>query len=76
VAVPRRSAADGTKQFPRFSSPGHAVTGDRRWTGAEKRERVGKQFAHSIIDDHTRLATPRYMTTSARRPSPPTSRAR
>ena len=44
-----------TKQFPRFSRPGHAVTGDRSRTGAEKRARVGKQFAHSIIDDHTRL---------------------
>jgi len=32
------------------------VTGDRFETAAEKRERVGKQFAHSIIDDHTRLA--------------------
>jgi transposase InsO family protein len=45
-----------TKQFPRFTSPGHAVTGDRSRTHAEKRQRVGKQFAHSIIDDHTRLA--------------------
>ena len=45
-----------TKQFPRFSSPGHAVTGNRSRTGAEKRQRVGKQFAHSIIDDHSRLA--------------------
>src|SRR5829696_1062025 len=30
-----------TKRFARFSSPGHAVTGDRTSTGAEKRERVG-----------------------------------
>ena len=45
-----------TKQFARFSRPGHAVTGDRMRTAAQKRERVGKQFAHSIIDDHTRLA--------------------
>lgn len=44
-----------TKQFPRFTTPGHAVTGDRSRTGAQKRERVGKQFAHSIIDDHSRL---------------------
>jgi transposase InsO family protein len=44
-----------TKQFPRFSRPGHAVTGDRRTSSAEKRARVGKQFAHSIIDDHSRL---------------------
>ena len=44
-----------TKQFPRFSRPGHAVTGDRS-NGRQKRQRVGKQFAHSIIDDHSRLA--------------------
>jgi len=45
-----------TKRFARFSSPGHAVTGDRTSTGAEKRERVGYEIAHSIIDDHSRLA--------------------
>jgi transposase InsO family protein len=45
-----------TKRFARFSSPGHAVTGDRRRSGAEKRERVGYEFAHSIIDDHSRIA--------------------
>ena len=44
------------KQFARFSSPGHALTGDRRRSGAEKRERVGWEFAHSIVDDHSRLA--------------------
>lgn len=45
-----------TKQFARFSRPGHAVTGNRFKTSAEKREKVGKQFAHTIIDDHSRLA--------------------
>jgi transposase InsO family protein len=45
-----------TKRFARFSSPGHAVTGDRHRSGAEKRERVGYEFAHSILDDHSRLA--------------------
>jgi hypothetical protein len=45
-----------TKRFARFSSPGHAVTGDRHRTGAEKRQRVGYEFCHSIIDDHSRLA--------------------
>ena len=45
-----------TKQFARFSSPGHAVTGDRHRTGREKRERIGYEIAHSIIDDHSRLA--------------------
>jgi transposase InsO family protein len=45
-----------TKQFPNFTRPGHALTGDRHRTGAEKRMKVGKQFAHSMIDDHSRLA--------------------
>jgi transposase InsO family protein len=45
-----------TKRFACFTSPGHAVTGDRFRSGAEKRERVGYEFAHSIIDDHSRLA--------------------
>jgi transposase InsO family protein len=45
-----------TKRFARFSSPGHAVTGDRHRSGAEMRERVGYEFAHSILDDHSRLA--------------------
>jgi transposase InsO family protein len=45
-----------TKRLARFSRPGHKVTGDRFTTGAEKRERVGWEFCHSIIDDHTRLA--------------------
>jgi transposase InsO family protein len=44
------------KRFARFSSPGHAVTGERYRSGAERRERVGYEFAHSIIDDHSRLA--------------------
>src|SRR3954452_10509892 len=44
------------KRFARFSRPGHAVTGDRFTSGAEKRERVGYEFAHSAIDDHSRLA--------------------
>jgi transposase len=46
-----------TKRFARFLRPGHAVTGDRTdKTAAEKRERVGYEFAHSAIDDHSRLA--------------------
>jgi transposase InsO family protein len=45
-----------TKRFQRFTRPGHAVTGDRYRSGAEKRMRVGHEFVHSIIDDHTRLA--------------------
>jgi hypothetical protein len=45
-----------TKRFQRFTRPGHAVTGDRFRTGAEKRMRVGHEFVHSIVDDHSRLA--------------------
>jgi transposase len=44
------------KRFARFDSPGHRVTGDRYRSGQEKRARVGWEFAHSMIDDHTRLA--------------------
>ncbi|MEJ7750619.1 MAG: integrase core domain-containing protein, partial [Thermoleophilaceae bacterium] len=44
------------KRFARFSSPGHAVTGDRTRSATERRERVGYEFAHSMIDDHSRVA--------------------
>jgi transposase InsO family protein len=44
-----------TKRLARFSRPGHKVTGDRATTGAEKREKVGWEFCHSMIDDHSRL---------------------
>jgi transposase InsO family protein len=45
-----------SKRFARFTSPGHAVTGDRFRSGAEKRARVGYEFVHSTVDDHSRLA--------------------
>jgi transposase InsO family protein len=45
-----------TKRFQRFTRPGHAVTGDRYRSGAEKRMRIGHEFVHSVIDDHSRLA--------------------
>ena len=45
-----------TKRFARFTRPGHAVTGDRHTTAAEKRARIGYEFAHSMLDDHSRLA--------------------
>jgi transposase InsO family protein len=46
-------------RYARFLRPGHAVTGDRsqqsrRWSRPETR--VGYDFAHAIVDDHTRLA--------------------
>jgi transposase InsO family protein len=40
----------------RFNRPGYAVTGDRTRSGAQLRERVGHEYSHAIIDDHTRLA--------------------
>ena len=45
-----------TKRYARFTSPGHAVTGDRTRSGAQMREQVGYEYAHAVIDDHTRLA--------------------
>jgi len=45
-----------TKRFVRFSRPGHAVTGVRHRTGAELRMRVGFEWVHSIVDDHSRYA--------------------
>jgi len=45
-----------TKRFARFTRPGHAVTGDRRTTSAERRQRVGYEWVHSLVDDHSRLA--------------------
>jgi transposase InsO family protein len=46
-------------RFWRFERPGHAVTGDRsqrsrNWMAPETR--VGADFAHAIVDDHSRLA--------------------
>jgi transposase len=46
-------------RYARFLRPGHAVTGDRshRLRGWMKPEtRVGYDFAHAIVDDHSRLA--------------------
>jgi len=45
-----------TKRLARFSRPGHALTGDRYRTAAERRAGIGWEFCHSIIDDHSRLA--------------------
>ena len=45
-----------TKRFQRFTRPGHAVTGDRLRSGAEKRMGIGYEFVHSLLDDHSRLA--------------------
>jgi transposase InsO family protein len=41
--------------YARFDRPGHALTGDRRSTGAERRAKIGYDYAHAIVDDHSRL---------------------
>jgi len=43
-------------RYARFTRPGHAVTGDRTKSGAEKRAGVGYEYAHAMVDDHSRLA--------------------
>jgi transposase InsO family protein len=40
------------KKFGRFSAPGHKVTGDR----TQRSRRVGWDFAHTLLDDCSRLA--------------------
>jgi transposase InsO family protein len=40
----------------RFERPGHAVTGNRDKTGAEKRAKWGYVYLHCVIDDHSRYA--------------------
>jgi transposase InsO family protein len=45
-----------SKRFVRFTRPGHAVTGDRHRTGREKRLRIGYEWVHSLVDDHSRYA--------------------
>jgi transposase InsO family protein len=44
------------KRLARFSRPGHAVTGERRRSWAEKRAGVGYDYLHVVVDDHSRLA--------------------
>jgi hypothetical protein len=43
-------------RLARFNRPGHAVTGVRDLTGAEKRAGVGYVYLHCVIDDHSRYA--------------------
>jgi transposase InsO family protein len=42
--------------YARFQRPGHALTGDRSSTAADKKARLGYDFAHAIVDDRSRLA--------------------
>ena len=47
-----------TSRYARFLRPGHRVTGDRSQAlrGRRAQTRVGYDYAHSIVDDHSRLA--------------------
>jgi len=41
--------------YARFERPGHALTGNRSRSAADRRARVGYDYAHAIVDDHSRL---------------------
>jgi transposase InsO family protein len=41
--------------YARFRQAGHAVTGDRRRTGFDRRHPSGYDYAHAVVDDHSRL---------------------
>jgi transposase InsO family protein len=45
-------------RYARFLRPGHRVTGDRSQSlrGRSIKTRVGYDYAHAIVDDHSRLA--------------------
>lgn len=48
-----------TSRYARFERPGHRVTGDRSQASRKWMDpgtRVGYDFAHAIVDDHSRLA--------------------
>jgi transposase InsO family protein len=47
-----------TSRYARFLRPGHRVTGDRSQSlrGRSRTTLVGYDFAHAIVDDHSRLA--------------------
>jgi transposase InsO family protein len=47
-----------TSRYARFLRPGHRVTGDRSQSlrGRSKTTVIGYDFAHAIVDDHSRLA--------------------
>jgi len=48
-----------TSRYARFRRPGHKLTGDRSHRGGgwmRPEARVGYDYAHAIVDDHSRLA--------------------
>jgi transposase InsO family protein len=58
VACPGDLLHMDVSRYARFLRPGHRVTGDRsqRLRGRSVESRVGYDFAHAIVDDHSRLA--------------------
>jgi len=44
------------KRYRRFRRPGHPFIADQRHTSAELTSRLGYDYCHAIIDDHSRLA--------------------
>jgi Integrase core domain len=52
----RASTAPGMRSPGACGHRGHAVTGVRDLTGAEKRAGVGYVYLHCVIDDHSRYA--------------------
>jgi len=59
VALSRDLLHMDASRYARFLRPGHRVTGDRSqrrggWMRPETR--VGYDYAHAIVDDHSRLA--------------------
>jgi transposase len=68
-----------TSRYARFLRPGHRVTGDRSqrsrdWMRPETR--VGYDYAHAIVDDHSRWPMSSCLQTRKRRPSRPSSSGR
>src|SRR5439155_16804912 len=43
-------------RYARFLRPGHRVTGERSRTSAELEQRVGYDYVHAVVDDHSRIA--------------------
>jgi transposase InsO family protein len=44
------------KRYPRFRRPGHGITGDRRRSTKDWARRLGHDYFHAVVDDHSRLA--------------------
>jgi transposase len=55
------------KRYPRFRRPGRAVTGDRR---DKARTRLGHDYFHAVVDDHSRLTSANCSPTRKPRPRP------